>query len=72
MGVVFVDAVVLIRVRLLSEQYVFFLEGRTEKHGLLIVNIVILGTVQNKVLLVSQSVQVWENTASIVSTVVVI
>ncbi len=60
------DAVVLIRISLLSEQDVIGLEGRTQEHRLLEVHVVVLCAVQQVERLVPQGIQPLEHAAPVV------
>ena len=67
MFLVSTDTVVLVRISLLPEENVFGLQGSTEQHALLVVNIVIMGAMHQVVRLVPQVLQVVEYPAMVVA-----
>lgn len=61
------DAVILVRIDLLSKKYIFLFKGCTKEHRLLEMDIVILSTMKYKKFFVTKAFQIIENAALVVA-----
>ena len=61
MLMIFADPVILIGIRLLPEQNVLFFERAAQQHGLLIMDVVVVRSVQNEVPFAAEVIEIAEH-----------